>query len=65
MTRWFEDIADNEVFPLGAHSFTEAEIVRFGRQYDPQYFHVDPEAAKGKYDGKVNSAQPIPDKQGA
>lgn len=24
---------------------------------------LDPEEAKGKYDGKVNSAQPIPDKQ--
>ncbi len=26
---------------------------------------LDPEAAKGKYDPKANSAQPIPDKQGA
>ena len=25
---------------------------------------VDPAEAKGKYDAKVNSAQPIPDKQG-
>jgi hypothetical protein len=25
---------------------------------------LDPETAKGKYDAKVNSAQPIPDKQG-
>jgi hypothetical protein len=25
---------------------------------------VDPEAAKGKYDPKMNSAQPIPEKQG-
>jgi hypothetical protein len=26
---------------------------------------LDAEAAKGKFDAKVNSAQPIPDKQGA
>lgn len=46
MTRWFEDITLDESFPLGSYHFTEAEIIRFGRLYDPQYFHVDPEAAK-------------------
>ena len=51
MTRWFEDITINEVFPLGSHSFTEEEIIRFGRLYDPQYFHVDPEAAKASHFG--------------
>jgi acyl dehydratase len=45
MTRWFEDIVIDEVFPLGSHDFTEEEIIRFGRMYDPQDFHVDPEAA--------------------
>ena len=45
MTRWFEDIAIDEPFPLGSHSFSEAEILAFGRDYDPQYFHVDPAAA--------------------
>ena len=31
-----------------------------------EYLRVlDPEAAKGKYDPSVNSAQPIPEKQGA
>jgi acyl dehydratase len=46
VTRWFEDITIDEVFPLGTHEFTEAEIIRFGKLYDPQYFHIDPEAAK-------------------
>lgn len=46
MTRWFEDIVIDEVFPLGSHSFAQDEIIRFGTLYDPQYFHVDPEAAK-------------------
>ena len=26
MTRWFEDITIDEPFPLGSHTFTEAEI---------------------------------------
>ena len=51
MTRWFEDIAIDEAFPLGSHTFTEAEIIRFGQLYDPQYFHVDPEAAKHSHFG--------------
>lgn len=46
MTRWFEDLVIDEVFPLGDHTFTEAEIIRFASLYDPQYFHVDPAAAK-------------------
>ena len=56
MTRWFEDIAIDEPFPLGSHCFTEAEIIRFAALYDPQYFHVDPEAAKaGPFGGLVAS----------
>lgn len=51
MTRWFEDLVIDEVFPLGEHSFTEAEIIRFATLYDPQYFHTDPEAAKHSHFG--------------
>lgn len=51
MTRWFENIAIDEAFPLGSHTFTEAEIIRFGTLYDPQYFHVDPEAARESHFG--------------
>ena len=38
-------------FPLGSHTFTAEEIIRFGKLYDPQYFHVDPEAAKHSHFG--------------
>lgn len=31
---------------IGSHSFTADEILRFARRYDPQPFHIDPEAAK-------------------
>lgn len=51
MTRWFEDIGVDESFPLGSHTFSEAEIIRFGRLYDPQYFHTDPELAKSSHFG--------------
>ena len=51
MTRWFEDIVTGDSFPLGSHTFTADEIVRFGKLYDPQYFHVDPEAAKHSHFG--------------
>lgn len=51
MTRWFEDIVIDEAFPLGDHTFSEDEIIRFGKLYDPQYFHVDPELAKHSHFG--------------
>ena len=31
---------------LGAHLFTAEEIIDFARKFDPQRFHVDPEAAR-------------------
>jgi len=43
---YFEDFQPGQVFELGSHSVTEEEIVVFARQWDPQPFHVDPEAAK-------------------
>lgn len=51
MTRWFENITVDEAFPLGSHTFSAEEIIRFGKLYDPQYFHVDPEAAKESHFG--------------
>lgn len=51
MTRWFEDIVIDEVFPLGSHTFEQAEIIRFAKLYDPQYFHVDPEQAHHSHFG--------------
>ncbi|MBL8594360.1 MAG: dehydratase [Devosia sp.] len=53
MTRWFEDITIDEPFPLGSHTFSEAEILAFGRDYDPQYFHLDPATAAHSHFGGV------------
>ena len=42
----WEDFKVGEVAELGRHTFTAEEITAFGRQYDPQPFHTDAEAAK-------------------
>lgn len=56
MTRWFEDIVVDEVVELGTHTFTDEEIIRFGRLYDPQYYHVDPKlAAHSHFGGLIAS----------
>jgi acyl dehydratase len=44
--RYWEDFEPGQLIELGSHTVTEEEIVAFGRQWDPQPFHVDPEAAK-------------------
>lgn len=44
--RWFEDYAQGEIFEFGDHLISEAEIIEFAQRYDPQPFHVDPEAAR-------------------
>lgn len=51
MTRWFEDIILDEKFDLGSHTFNADEIIRFATLYDPQYFHLDAEAAKHSHFG--------------
>jgi acyl dehydratase len=43
---YFEDLAPGQVVELGERTVTEDEIVAFARQWDPQPFHVDPEAAR-------------------
>jgi acyl dehydratase len=43
----FEDFDPGQTYELGAgHTVTAEEIVEFATRYDPQYFHVDAEAAK-------------------
>ena len=43
--RYLEDFEVGQVYDLGRVTVTAEEIVEFGRRYDPQPFHVDPEAA--------------------
>jgi acyl dehydratase len=44
--RYWEDFRVGDVAELGPVTVTEEEIVEFGRRFDPQPFHVDPEAAR-------------------
>ena len=44
-TLFFEDFTPGDVIELGTYEMTEAEIIDFGRRFDPQYFHTDPQAA--------------------
>lgn len=43
---YFEDFTPGRLFELGSVTLTAEEIIAFGTQFDPQPFHVDPEAAK-------------------
>ena len=44
--RFFEDFEPGQVFELGSRAVTADEIVGFAKRWDPQPFHLDPEAAK-------------------
>ena len=44
--RYFEDFKPGEVIELGSRTITKEAIVAFAREFDPQVFHVDEEAAK-------------------
>jgi acyl dehydratase len=43
---YFEDLVIGETEELGAYTFLPDDIIGFARQFDPQPFHVDAEAAK-------------------
>jgi acyl dehydratase len=51
--RYFEDYVPGYVHELGTVTVNEAEIIDFARQFDPQYFHVDPERAKASRFGGI------------
>jgi acyl dehydratase len=50
---YFEDFEPGQDIDLGTRTVTEDEIVAFARQYDPQPFHVDRDAAAESIFGGV------------
>jgi acyl dehydratase len=44
--KYFEDFVLGEIEKVGEHSLTQEEIVEYAEKWDPQFFHIDPEAAK-------------------
>lgn len=43
--RYFEDFERGQEFDCGARTVSQEEAIAFARAYDPQPFHIDPEAA--------------------
>ncbi|HSC18479.1 MAG TPA: MaoC family dehydratase [Rhizomicrobium sp.] len=50
---YWEEIEIGSKQVLGQYTFTEEEIVRFARAYDPQPFHIDPQAASRSFYGGI------------
>jgi acyl dehydratase len=54
--RYWEDFHVGDETVHGTQEITEAEIVRFAREFDPQPFHTDPAAAAaGPFGGLIAS----------
>ena len=49
--RYFEDYRPGMVFTGGPVTVSEDEIIDFGRKYDPQPMHTEPQAAANGYFG--------------
>lgn len=50
---YFEDFTVGTVFELGSRTLSQEQIIAFAREYDPQSFHTDPEAAKSSIYGSL------------
>lgn len=57
MTIYFDDLEVGETRSFGSYTVTESEILQFAEQYDPQWFHTDPERAETEsiYGGLIAS----------
>ena len=54
--RYFEDLRIGARFQSRPYKVTEAAIISFAREFDPQPFHLDPEAARQSlFEGLVAS----------
>lgn len=55
-SRWLDDFQVGERFVTLGYTFTEASIIDFASQYDPQPFHLDLDAAaRSPYGGLIAS----------
>jgi acyl dehydratase len=51
--RYFEDIQPGERIRTGSFMLTRDSIIEFARHYDPQPMHLDEEAAKATFFGRL------------
>jgi len=56
MRRYAEDFIVGHRHVSSTYELTETEIVEFAQKYDPQYFHLDAEAARNSPFGGLVSA---------
>jgi len=55
-TRYFEDFKVGDVVEAGSRTVTKEEVLAFAREFDPQPFHVDEQAAtQSIYGGLIAS----------
>ena len=53
---YFDDLPKGYSFETGTRTLNEDDILDFAHQWDPQYFHTDPEAAKASpFGGLITS----------
>ncbi len=54
--RYFEDYQPGQVYEFGSHTVSAEEIIAFAERFDPQPFHLDPQAALASpYGGLIAS----------
>ena len=51
--RYWEDFTPGQVIEYGPRRITREEIVAFGKEFDPQPFHLSEEAARGTMLGEL------------
>ncbi len=52
----FAEIAAGQVIKAGPETITEQQILEFAREFDPQWFHTDPQrAAASRWNGVIAS----------
>ena len=49
----FDTLAPGDEIDLGSRQVTETEIIAFARDFDPQPFHIDPDAADASIFGGI------------
>lgn len=50
---YFDDFEIGQEFTTESYTISEESSIHFAQEYDPQYFHIDPEAAKNSPFGKL------------
>jgi acyl dehydratase len=54
--RYFEDYIEHDIHRFGSITVAADEVIAFARRFDPQPFHVDPDAAKAtRFGGLIAS----------